>query len=382
MHPKPQDIATRIKAKAKELGFPLAGITTPSPPEHFYLYKQWIEQGYHASMNWMASEKALQRRNHPEQVLPGCRSILVLGMPYLPNKPSLQNQKNRGRIASYAWGDDYHNVIPPLLGQLVTYINTLLGTSVSARWYTDTGPVLERELGQRAGLGWIGKNSCLINPHIGSYFFIAEIFLDIALPPDNPFKSDHCGSCHRCIDACPTNCILPNRTIDSSRCISYLTIEHREAIPKTQRKALNDWLFGCDICQQVCPWNERFATTSVHPAFEARGEIIQLDLSDVLQLSAAAFSTCFKGSAIKRTKRRGLLRNAAIVAGNTKSAKAFPALIIALTDVEPLVREHAAWALGEFGSTEAKHHLLAAAPNEQHPDVRRAIHQALEKIEE
>ena len=217
-------INTRTKQKAAELGFEWVGVTTPDPPPHLDTYERWIKDGRHGSMGYLASERAMKRRANPLETLPECKSILVLGMPYSPQKAD-DVSLGVGRIASYAWGDDYHDILPEWMKEIVRFIEAQLGETVPNRWYTDTGPILERELAQRAGIGWIGKNTCLIHPELGSYFFLAEIFLGIELVPDEPFTADHCGSCTRCIEACPTQCILPDRTIDARTCISYLTIE-------------------------------------------------------------------------------------------------------------------------------------------------------------
>ena len=271
-------------------------------------------------MGYLASERSRQRRADPRQILPDCRSILVLGIPYYrPVDKGYGKGENKamegfhmGRVSAYAWGDDYHDELPERMKNLVLYIEGLVGHPIPNRTYTDTGPILERDLAQRAGLGWIGKNTCLINPEAGSYFFLAEILLGIELEPDPPFTPDHCGRCTRCIDACPTGCILPDRTIDARRCISYLTIEQKGVIPVDLRPLIGDWVFGCDVCQQVCPWNQRFALTDGDASFEPRPGIPRPDLIQELSLSPKAFNRKFKGSPIKRTKRRGYLRNVSI----------------------------------------------------------------------
>jgi epoxyqueuosine reductase len=215
---------------------------------------------------------------------------------------------------------------------------------IKNRWYTDTGPILERDLAQRAGLGWIGKNTCLIHPQHGSYFLLSEILLDLELEPDPPFVSDHCGTCTRCIEACPTDCILPDRTIDATRCISYLTIELKDDIPLELRDKLGDWVFGCDICQQVCPWN-RFAGEA-DPAFDSKTP--PRSLTEELTLTPQAFNQRFKRTPVKRAKRRGYLRNVAVALGNTGDMHALPVLQNVLNDEEPLIREHAQWAIQQI----------------------------------
>ncbi len=337
-----------IQQEARRLGFILAGVTLPEPPTHLSIYERWLEAGHHAGMDYLASERARARRANPRLILPNCKSILVLAIPYHPasrfSPQAPPKNPNQGRIAAYAWGQDYHLVIPPKLQALVDFIQAQIGHTVSYRYYTDTGPLLERDLAQRAGLGWIGKNTCLIHPKLGSFFFLAEILLDLELPPDAPFAADLCGSCRRCIEACPTGCILPDHTLDARRCISYLTIENKGDIPPDLRPALDNWVFGCDLCQTVCPWN-RFAPRDVDASFAPRPASAQPDLIHALSLSPADFNRYFKDSPIARAKRRGYLRNVAVALGNVGGPAAISALQSALDDPEPLVREHAAWAI-------------------------------------
>ena len=329
-----------IKQKARQLGFTLAGVTSSLPPSHYDMFESWLNAGMHGEMNYLTEDRNRGRRADPRKILPECKSILMLGIPYAP--------ASNGQIASYALGDDYHDVLPKKLQTLMDFIEHQVGCPVPNRYYTDTGPVLERELAQRAGLGWIGKNTCLINPTTGSTFFLAEILLGIELEPDLPFRTDHCGTCTRCIDACPTKCILPDRTLDARRCISYLTIELKDDIPEDLRPLMNDWVFGCDICQQVCPWN-RFSLTE-DTAFQA---IIPLPVrTSDLSLSPQEFNRRFKNSPIKRTKRRGYLRNLAVAAGNCGSLADLPILEKALEDTESMVREHAQWAIEQIQKRE------------------------------
>ena len=264
-----QDLKQTIKDKARQLGFSLAGVTTPAPPPHYSTFENWLAQNQHGTMNYLADERSRTRRANPLEILPECKSILVLATPYHPPSPSRRGAGGEVevRVAAYAQGADYHDIIPARMKELVQFIEAQVGGPIKSRYYTDTGPILERDLAQRAGIGWIGKNTCLINPKQGSYFFLSEILLDLVLEPDAPFATDHCGTCTRCIQACPTDCILPDRTIDARRCISYLTIELKDDIPLELRNKLGDWAFGCDICQQVCPWN-RFASEG-DSAFDA-----------------------------------------------------------------------------------------------------------------
>ncbi len=370
-----------LARKARELGFEWFGITTPDPPTHFESFKDWIAAGRQGEMAYLATERAVQRRGDPRLILPECRSILALGARYATPLAHDAGAELTGRLASYAWGRDYHDHLVDLMQQLVAAIEDRLGRTVAARWYTDTGPILERDLAQRAGLGWIGKNTCLINPAHGSYFVLAEILLDVDLAPDLPFVEDRCGSCTRCIEACPTACILPDRTIDSRKCISYLTIELKGPIPPDLRSKTDNWVFGCDICQQVCPWNERFAQEQGDPAFAAHTVSPAPDLLAELQLSPQAFNHKFKGSPVKRAKRRGYLRNVAVALGNSRSPEAVPRLGRALhDDHEPLVRGHAAWALGQIGGQPARQALLEASETERDPYVQGEIRNALAAI--
>ena len=299
-------------------------------------------------MNYLAEERSRVRRADPKQILPECRSILILAIPYSPvnSREAFQIQNSEFKIASYALGSDYHDVIPPRLQEIVSFIEEQLGHPIPNRYYTDTGPVLERELAQRAGLGWIGKNSMLIHPKAGSTFFLAEILLGIELEPDDAPITDHCGTCTRCIQACPTQCILPNRTIDARRCISYLTIELKDNIPEDLRPLMRDWIFGCDACQQICPWNRFSAPTD--SAFETK---IPIPVpTDDLLLTSVEFNQRFKHSPIKRAKRRGYLRSLAVAVGNQGDKNNISILEQASQDTEPMVREHAQWALKKMQS--------------------------------
>jgi len=341
------ELKEAIKDKARQSGFILAGVTTPAAPLHYSTFEHWLAQGRHGTMNYLATDRSRARRADPREILPECRSILVLATPYSPpprpewSASETEAGEGSGRIASYAWGRDYHDVLPERMQELVRFIETQVGAPVKNRWYTDTGPILERDLAQRAGIGWIGKNTCLINPKHGSYFLLSEILLDLELEPDPPFVTDHCGTCTRCIEACPTDCILPDRTIDATRCISYLTIELKDDIPLELRDKIGNWVFGCDVCQMVCPWN-RFAGEG-DPAFANDNPAHRL--TEELSLTAPEFNQRFKGTPVKRAKRRGYLRNVAVALGNTGDMHALPVLQNALQDEEPLVREHTKWAM-------------------------------------
>ena len=350
----PGQLALALKQKARELGFTLAGIALPAAPVHLDVFQGWLKAGRNADMAYLADQSAVEKRSDPRLILPECRSILVLGLPYsnpqTSHPPDDHDQTVRGRIAAYAWGADYHLVLPERLQSLVTFLEQQVRHSVPCRWYTDTGPILERELGVRAGLGWIGKNSCLINPRQGSAFFLAEILLGIELAPDSPFGTELCGSCTRCIAACPTGCIRSDRTLEAGRCVSYLTIENKAGIPEELRSLMGDWIFGCDICQMVCPWNIRFAPAKGDPQFAVRPELPRPGLVNELALTPQGFNAKFKDSPVKRAKRRGYLRNIATAAGNSKKAELIPALENAQNDAEPLIQEASGWALSQINA--------------------------------
>lgn len=379
-----QVLTQQVKDKARNLGFALVGVTTPEPPPHLDVYQRWLGQGRQGVMGYLARPDAVARRSDPRAILPECQSILVLGIPY--GNPESQTHPvsagPQGRVAAYAWGDDYHEVLKPRLRALAEFIEEAAGQPVPNRWYTDTGPILERELAQRAGLGWIGKNTMLINPDHGSYYLLAEILLGIELETDEAITTDYCGTCTRCIEACPTDCILPDRTLDASRCISYLTIELKDDIPEELRPQMGEWVFGCDVCQVVCPWNERFAADEGEPLFGPRTGLPWVDLGQELPLSQEEFSRKFKGSPVKRAKRRGYLRNVAVALGNAGEAGSLPALADCLLhEEEPLVRRHAAWAVGQIGGEAAGVILREALEAETDAGVRAALQSALAAAE-
>jgi len=378
-------LTSEVKACAHHLGFQLVGITSPQPPIHMDVYERWLGAGRHGTMEYLATERARQLRAAPALILPDCRSILVVGMRYPPTdlqSISLgKSQQNNGHIAAYACAKDYHKFIPEKLNLLVGFIEEQVGHPVQHRLYTDTGPLLEREMAQRAGLGWIGKNTCLINPSYGSYFLLAEILLGVELEPDLAWDNDRCGTCSRCIQACPTGCILPDRTLDARRCISYLTIELKGRIPVELRPFLGKWSFGCDLCQQVCPWNQRFASLEGDFILQQRSEFLSLDLTKEIHLTPQAFHSKFDDTPVKRAKRRGYLRNIAVNLGNTGDLGVVPDLVDCLGgDPEPLVRGHAAWALGRLGGGLAYQALNTADQAEMDAYVLSEIHSVLDRI--
>ena len=372
-------LTDQIKACARRLGFDPVGVAPAAVPEHWAFYLQWMERGYAGEMGYLS--RNLDRRADPEVVVPGAKSVLCVGMNYEPDvSPAPEDDRPRGQISRYARGDDYHDVMVGRLFRLLEEIQTL-APSAEGRVYVDTGPVLERDFAARAGLGWFGKHTNLIHRRKGSWFFLGEIILTVELEYDSP-EIDHCGSCRLCIDACPTNAILEPYVLDSRRCISYLTIELKGAIPTDLRPGMEDWVYGCDICQEVCPWNQKHARPTGETGFQAREGLAAPDLGELLNMDQTAFSRRFKGSPIKRAKRRGLLRNAAVALGNIGGETDIPVLERALRDPEPLVRGHAAWALGRIGGDRARRALEGAAIQEPDGEVRREIQAALGEMDD
>lgn len=377
------DLKHKVQTEAARLGFTLFGVTTPAPPQSMPVYLQWLESGCYGNMAYLATDRAIERRGDPTLILPEVKSIIVLGMRYPrpTDNPSNPGGSLTGQVAAYAWGDDYHEIIPPRLEQLAAFLQRETGKPVISKAYTDTGPILERDLASRAGLGWIGKNSCLINPSEGSYFLLAELLSNVELEPDEPFRTDHCGTCRRCIEACPTQCIQSDRTIDAGRCISYLTIENKGVIPVELRSQLGNWVFGCDICQQVCPWNLRFAKDTFDPSLLPDMAIAHPNLTADLSLTPGEFNRRFKNSPIQRPRRKGYLRNIAVALGNSGSVEAIPSLEESLgNEIEPLVRAHAAWALGRIGNKKGRFVLQKAFSTETDPSVLQEITMALEYL--
>jgi epoxyqueuosine reductase len=252
------EISNKIKAEAFHLGFSLCGITSADQPAEYDRYIHWLENGYQAGMHYLNSTSHREKRLNPSLLMPGVRSIISLAWTY-PIRAIEPDEEKEAQVAGYAVGSDYHVSLFNMLKILAEYIRTELNTPAEMQGFTDSSAILEKEIASRAGLGWIGKNSCLISPKVGSSFLLAELFTTLPLTPDQPFRQDRCGTCHRCLDACPTGCILPERTLDVRKCLSYLTIENKGNIPEKMRALIGNWIFGCDICQMVCPWNRKFA---------------------------------------------------------------------------------------------------------------------------
>ncbi|HKJ90484.1 MAG TPA: tRNA epoxyqueuosine(34) reductase QueG [Oceanipulchritudo sp.] len=334
----PTEARQALLSRAGELGLDPVGIA-PVPADLRQAYfETWLAEGRHGDMAWMARDPA--RRANPREVLPEARSILVFGLNYYQPEPP-----RRGRIAKYALGKDYHKVIIGRLKKICAWLRDLGAVN---RPYVDTGPLLEKPLAALAGLGWQGKNTMVLNERDGQWLFLGFILTTYPFPPDKP-AADRCGSCTRCIDVCPTKAITAPYQLDARKCISYLTIEHKGSIPPEYRRLIGDHLYGCDDCLDVCPWN-KWARLTREAAFSPRA---YPDLRELLKLDEEAFRELFAGSPIRRLKRPRFLRNVCIVLGNTGTLKDLPALREAAADPDPLIAEHAAWAVGEIRSRPA-----------------------------
>jgi epoxyqueuosine reductase len=336
----PAELARLARAHAFALGFDLVGITELGPVQTSALFDEWVAAGYAGTMGYL--ERGAEKRRDSRLPKAGTTHAVVVGLDYGGKEPS-------GPVARYARGDDYHELMESRLRELHARLERDAGRAIVGKPYVDTGPLLERDLARRAGLGWFGKNTNLINPERGSFFFLGALVLDVELTTDEPFEADRCGTCTRCLDACPTDAFDGPHRLDARKCISYLTIELKEEIPEELREGIGDRLYGCDVCQEVCPWNVRFSQALKEPGFAPREVLASKDARtlarELLSMSQAEFSASFKGSPMKRAKLRGLKRNAAVVLGNVGTPEDVDVLTRALDDEEPLVREHAAWSL-------------------------------------
>jgi epoxyqueuosine reductase len=341
--PTAAELSRLAKAHAFALGFDLAGIAALGPVDTAAAFEEWLSAGRAGTMDYLARGAA--KRRDTRLPVPGTTHALVVALDYGGKEPS-------GPVARYARGDDYHDVMESKLRELQARLERDAGRAIAGKPYVDTGPILERDLAQRAGLGWFGKNTNLLNPTLGSFFFLGALVLDVELVPDAPFEEDRCGTCTRCIDACPTGAIVAPRKLDATRCISYLTIELKGGIPVELREKVEQLIYGCDICQDVCPWNVRFAQELKVPELAPRDMITGKDARtlarDLLAMTQEEFRVGFKNSPMKRAKLRGLKRNAAVVLGNAGASKDAKVLTTALDDPDPLVREHAEWALARL----------------------------------
>jgi epoxyqueuosine reductase len=361
----------QIREHARALGFTLCGFAPLEPLPREQFFADWLARGYAGDMHYLAREP--QRRLDPVLPFPLAKSIICLGYPYTPPPaPEIDWRRElRGRIAAYAAGVDYHDLITAKLQQLIHFL-TERHPTIWTRAYVDTGPLLEREWAHRSGLGWFGKNTMLLHKQSGSWFFLAELLVDVKLEGEGPPRA-HCGTCTRCLIDCPTGALENGYVLNAPLCISYLTIEHRGAIPRELRSKFGNWIFGCDICQEVCPWNKKLGNSRDNLIDE-----LFPSLPELLRLDESGFRLRFGRSAIRRTKRRGLLRNVTIALGNSKNPEAIGPLRTALHDPEPLVRGHAAWALGQFAEVEAQEALKQHLDCEENEQVRSEVLLALD----
>ena len=358
-----------------------------------------IRDGHMDGLPWF-TEQRVRRGASPLELLPGARSVICLGLSYLTRNSGAEDTGDgelpAGRVARYAWGRDYHRVIKRRMRAFVRALEASLGKDIAARWYVDDGPMLDRAAANRSGLGWFGKNTNILTPSHGSWVFLGQVITDLDLAADPPLKKT-CGSCVRCIDDCPTGAIVAPYVVDNSRCISYLTIENRGPIPRELRPLMQDWIFGCDICQDVCPVNRKarpsatglntglnterteifFDSSALSPSSAVNKDPGLLDLVELLEMSEEQFRQRFQGTPLMRAKREGMQRNACVALGNLGRSAAVPALARALAEASPLVRRHAAWALGQIGSADAKATLNAARETEQAAEVSEEIRDAL-----
>lgn len=369
-------LTQRLKEEARRVGFDLVGVCPATNASGISRLRQWIAAGYAGEMRYLPDR--LEAYEHPDSILAGASSLIVLGQHYRTDEP-VPVQPGQGRISRYAWGPaDYHDVIHDRLRRLREFLLDAV-PQARARGVVDTAPLLEREFGQLAGLGWIGKNTMLINKRAGSWFFLAALITDLTLDYDSPHAADHCGTCRACLDACPTGAFPEPGVLDATRCISYLTIELRDRIPEDLRAGIGDWLFGCDVCQEVCPWSRKAPRVETDE-FRPSADTNPVDLIELFRMTDEQFRRRFRHTPLWRSKRRGILRNAAIVLGNQRPPQAIDALEIGLNDAEPLVREACVWALRQFDDQRGRLALQSRLASETDAMVQTALRQALNQL--
>ncbi len=373
------DLRDSIRQLGIDSGFDIVRVTTADAfkrDEAAALER--IRDGHMDGFTWYTEER-VRRANRPQELLEGAESVISLALSYNTGEPQEPDDKPRGKIARYAWGDDYHDVIKGRLRDFAARLPEIAGRPVNTRIFVDDGPMNDRAAAARAGIGWFGKNTNILTQSHGSWVFLAQVITDLPLSPDRPLKKT-CGDCVLCIDACPTGAIVAPYVIDNKRCISYLTIELRGSIPRELRSQIGDWVFGCDICQDVCPVNRK-AIGSLEPAFQQRHDFAAPALIPLLELDQAAFSERFRRSPIKRAKRVGLQRNVCVALGNIGDPAAVPSLASSLQHESDIVRGHAAWALGRIGGNESRAALASALEAETDAGVIAEIEHALGELE-
>jgi epoxyqueuosine reductase len=376
-----QSLKDAIVSKAQALGFDLVRFTGAEPfPDAQRIMEERIEAGLYSGLSWFNMERAAIAGD-PHNLMPSAQTIVSLGISYLSDSevPASTPGEPRGRVARYAWGLDYHEVFKEKLWALHAYVQEQLGRDVEARALVDTARIVDRAVAQRAGLGWYGKNTNLLNRERGSWVLLGELLLDVALPPDEQVKTT-CGSCTRCLPSCPTGALIAPGVLDNDRCISYLTIEHKGVIPRDMRPHMRDWVFGCDICQEVCPVNRKAAPGNYAEFAPEQGIGPSPSLIELLEMSEDEFRTRFRHSPVKRAKLQGMQRNAVIALGNIGDPAAVPALVAALSGPYELVRGHSAWALGRLGGEVALSALRLRFATEEVEWVREEIEAAIAEL--
>ena len=372
------ELTSALRSEALRLGFCFAGACAAVEPPGFGRLREWLEAGYAGQMHYLADR--LEAYRHPEHVLEGARSLLVLATDYR-SVDTVKCEDGQGRVSRYAWGLDYHDTLRERLNLLAEFHRGLT-PEAGVRGVVDTAPLMEREFAVLAGLGWIGKNTLLLTRKRGSWLCLSVLLTTEELDYDRPFTADHCGTCRACLDACPTGALVQPYVLDARRCISYLTIELRDLPPSDLRSGTEGWLFGCDVCQEVCPWNR---SANLEPidhttssAFRPLDGETALDLARLFRLADESFRARFRKTPLWRAKRRGLLRNAAMILGRERSSRAAEALLVGIRDKEPLVRAASAWALGQFRHSEYADELRRCLEVERDPQVCREIREVLQ----
>jgi epoxyqueuosine reductase len=373
----PDALTRELRDRARAEGFDACGLASASRLDRDgAALEAWLANDRHAEMHWMARDPS--KRADPRELLPGCNSVVVLAMNYWPGPEDALNPEGSARVALYARGRDYHKVLARKLKRLAAWLDEKAGCV--SRVFVDTGPVLERAWAERAKLGWIGKNANLLTRELGSWLLLGEILTTATLEAAAAQNEEFCGTCTACLDACPTGAIVSDGVVDSNLCISYWTIEHRGAIPPARRPGIRDWIFGCDVCQEVCPWNQSFARPAVGDPFSRREDLRGLDPEEVLGLDEATFRSRYSGTSLMRAKWQGMRRNACVVLGNRADAGALPTLALALDDEDAVVASHAAWAVAVIGGPDAARLLEDFARRETRPDVSRHLREGLDRI--